>query len=156
LGFIIGLRESFVSPEFDVALPLPAMQLELANLEAISRIFVSHKTAAELVAGQAGLNVLGLFIAHDDWHETFYPSGYGHQLLGFMMDRARELAVPYVMQLPIDGGEALWAASVWLANRFPHDALPSKTLPKRRTNAAQHNPRRIARNWKEACKAVLS
>jgi hypothetical protein len=149
LGYMLGRREEWTRPEFDIALPLP-IEGELHELGRLEDQFICCFEAAISTASWSGMEVLGLYAA---W-ECFL-SERRHQQLGALVDLACALSVPYVLEVPIDGCETLGAIRIWFAKRFPHEAIRHRALPSRRSIEPQHNPRRIRRDWKHRVAAAL-
>ena len=143
-GFIIGTQTD-TRPTFDLALPVYSLS-DIDDLEAAPDVLPKHLPAAKELARHADNVVNGMFLAWDS-----ISLANRNQFLGMFIDLAKSLEIPYMVSIPIDGHETFWGASIFFANRFPHDALRYKRLP-RRSDEPQHNPRKIARLWKLALK----
>jgi hypothetical protein len=142
LGYVLGRHEDRTKPEFDIALPLP-IEGELHELGRLEDQFIRCFEAAVSTASGSRMEVLGLYAA---WGCLL--SERRHQQLGALMGLACAISVPYVLEIPIDSYETLWAIRIWFANRFPHEAIRYRALPPRRSIQPHHNPKRIRRYWK--------
>jgi len=143
-GFFIGTRDEWTRVIFDFALPVCSLS-DIDNLEAAPGILPKHLAAATELARHADSVVNGIFLAWDS-----ISLANRNQFLGLFIDLAKALEIPYVANIPIDGHETFWGASIFFASRFPHDALRYKRLAPRRSDQPHHNPRKIARLWKMA------
>jgi hypothetical protein len=149
LGYVLSRHEDREKPEFDIALPLP-IEGKLHELGRLEDPFIRCFEAAMSTASWSGMEVLGLYAAWESlWLER------RHQQLGTLVDLACALRVPYVLEIPIDGYETLWAIGIWFAKRFPHEAIRYRALPPRRSIQPHHNPKRIRRHWKHRVEAAL-
>jgi hypothetical protein len=113
LGYVLGRREEWTRPEFDIALPLP-IEGELHELGRLEDQFICCFEAAMSTASWSGMEVLRFYVA---WGCLL--SERRHQQLGALLDLACALSVPYVLEVPIDGYETLWVIRIWFAKRFP-------------------------------------
>jgi hypothetical protein len=140
-GFLIGMQREFTRPVFDMACVVKETKFgEPFNIEParLERNFASCKQ----LAAKADAKMIGLFIAWDA-----LSGNCRHELFGILTDTAIRLDLPFVAEFPTDGHETFWGIRIFFANRFPHEQLPYKMLP-RRSRRAEHNPRRILRLWK--------
>ena len=132
LGYVLGRREDRTRPEFDIALHLP-IEGDLHELGRPGDQSIRCFEAAISTASWSGMELLGLYAA---WECLL--SERRHQQLGALVDLACALSVPYVLEVPIDGYETLWAIRIWFAKRFPHEAIRYRALPPKRSIEPQH------------------
>jgi hypothetical protein len=98
LGYVLGRREEWTRPDFDIALPLPIAG-ELHELGRPENQFICCFEAAVSTTSWSGMEVLGLYAA---WECLL--SERRHQQLGALVGLACALSVPYVLEVPIEFG----------------------------------------------------
>ncbi len=142
--FILGSNEDFTKPRFDFA--LIAVASESWNALSVESLVVGlEKRLAQirLVAKDFRRDLIGVGIA---W-ETFFVLKK-HARFGLLVDFACQQNIPYILEVPVTGGESIWELSVYLSNSFPHESLKYKMVSQR-PKAALDNPRRIKSLWKQ-------
>ena len=141
-GFLLGGQEEFTRPVFDLALVVKEIKTGKPFNFAPDQL-ETKLAACRQVAAKAETKVIGLFVAWDD----FIFCDHRHERFGEVLDTARRMELPYVAEFSTLGHESGWGINIYFVNRFPHERLPYKMLP-RRSRRAEHNPRRLLQLWK--------
>lgn len=143
-AFILGSREDYTKPHFDFALIAVASQSWNAFDVASLVVGLEQKLdAVRQVAKDFQRVLIGFGIA---WDRTFVTNKQSR--VGVLIDFACQNSIPFVLEVPVTGGESIWGLSVYQSNRFPHDSLKYKMVSKRPT-AALDNPRRVKAAWNQ-------
>lgn len=143
-AFILGSSEDSTKPRFDFALIAAAS--ESWNALSVKDLVLGLEKRLEnirRVAKDFERDLISVGIA---WDRLFSPNK--HAQFGLVVDFACQNNIPFVLDVPVTGGESFWELSVYFSNSFPHNSLPYKMVS-RRPKAAVDNPRRIKSVWKQ-------
>jgi hypothetical protein len=146
VGFLLGSTEPFESPaiEFSLVGATPATQDNLWQAPQALQLLLP---ASKQVAEHTGTEVIGLFMASDSCMDE-----NRNQLEGLWVDAVQDMRLPYIVLFSTDGNEPR-GLCCYFANRFPHDALPYRSLRGKLSNEPRHNPRRVQSLWHELLRA---
>lgn len=151
MGLIVGTDAEWTRPTFTFALLGSVLQAtDASDYQAGLQCLEKLLPAAHALASSIDQKILGVWVAWDmDWYSS------PHARMGAVVDWARMMKIPYVMEVRTDGGESIWGLAVYFANRFPHAPFPY-TMVKRRSHAANDNPRRIQARWRKQCREAIA
>jgi len=143
-AFILGSSEDSSKPRFDFALIAVASESWNA-LDVVSLVSGLEKQLDNIhqVAKDFQRDLIGIGVA---WETFFVPNE--HSRFGLLMDFACQNSIPFVLEVPVTGGESIWGLSVYQSNRFPQDSLEHKMV-RQRSTAALDNPRRVKGAWNQ-------
>jgi hypothetical protein len=150
-AFILGSTEDIAKPRFDFALiAVASKSWNALNVEGLVSGLEQQLDSIRQVAKDFQRDLISVGIA---WDKSFLPNK--HAQFGLLVDFARQHNIPYVLEVPVTGGESIWGLSVYFSNRFPHNSLQYKMVS-RKPKAAIENPRRIKRVWKQVLMSTVS
>lgn len=141
LGYLLGSmnEDRPVSIDFALVGTKRRESNDLSMREEIHRLR-SLRQAADETATTFGKSTVGLFGA--------YAGEFGDRFLrmGTLVDCVREERLTFLMIVPTDGGESLWADSVYDCRRFPGPAIECAHVASRIVTK-NDNPRRVQSAW---------
>lgn len=141
IGFLLG---DPYAPVFRFALPVGFLtQPDNYQRETLEPLLRDALIPAAALAKEFKTTVLGLFVAWDT--DDFQNK---NEQLGCFVDTTRALKLNYLLMLPIDGAESIWAHSLYDTRFFPPNKLDCP-LRQRDSDSPLHNHRRVTARWKE-------
>ncbi|MBF0260068.1 MAG: hypothetical protein HQK62_14785 [Desulfamplus sp.] len=139
-GIILGIENAEKNaPIFEAAL----VSCSSDELTKVKDIIISDISLCEKVVKFTMFQPIAIFTANS-WSLRNDPN----QRLGFLIDMAYILEIPYVAVFPTDGGETIWGITLYSSYRFPQEPLNYKML-KKASDKPENNPRRIRALWKK-------